>query len=90
MPKLPHYYTGTGDLCSALILGWSLKHPKDIQLACEKAISGIRAVIQNTSKFQETTTNPIALKHPELRLIQSKNEIENPKITLHATSIPIN
>eukprot|EP00012_Vannella_robusta_P002462 CAMPEP_0206184632 /NCGR_PEP_ID=MMETSP0166-20121206/1336_1 /ASSEMBLY_ACC=CAM_ASM_000260 /TAXON_ID=95228 /ORGANISM="Vannella robusta, Strain DIVA3 518/3/11/1/6" /LENGTH=123 /DNA_ID=CAMNT_0053599689 /DNA_START=128 /DNA_END=496 /DNA_ORIENTATION=- len=31
MPALPHYYTGTGDLFGALLLGWSLKHPTDLK-----------------------------------------------------------
>ena len=87
MPKLPHYYTGTGDLCSSLILAWSLKHPSNLTLACEKAVAAVRAVILKTAEYQNTTSNPIYKQHPELRLIQSRDQLEHPTITLKATPI---
>ena len=85
MPALPHYYTGTGDLFGALLLGWSLKHPTDLKLVCEKAVSGIRSVILNTAKHYKHST----ATHPELRIIQSRTEIENPTISLTAKNLPL-
>lgn len=84
MPKLPHYYTGTGDLFGALLLGWSIKHPDDLKKVCEKAVAGIRAVILNTAAYQETLNASDSRKnHPELRIIQSRQEIEHPIVSLY-------
>lgn len=90
VPSLSYYFTGTGDLFGALLVGWSLKHPDNLALVCEKAVAGIRAVILNTiaSVQQSTETSPIGVRRcSELRLIQSRKEIENPVIEFRAVSL---
>lgn len=50
MPKLPEdkgAYTGTGDLFSSLLLGWSIK-ADTFQIACEKAVATLQAVLTRT------------------------------------------
>jgi len=90
MPSLPYYFTGTGDLFGSLLVGWSLKHPDNLALVCEKAVAGIRGVMLNTISAvrQSTETSPIGVRRAsELRLIQSRNEIENPVIEFHSVSL---
>lgn len=84
VPKIDRYFTGTGDLfacntsilqvlISALVTGWSARGDSLI-VACEKAVNSLQAVLQRT--FQENSK--------ELRLIQSKEDICNPKISIEA------
>ena len=87
MPSLPHYYTGTGDLFGSLLLGWTLRHPDQLSLACEKAVAGIRSVILNTAAHQQCQEATGVNRHSELRIIQSRQDLESPQIELRA--IPI-
>lgn len=80
--KVPRYersspFTGTGDLFSALMIGW-ISQGYDLVTACEKTVNSIQSVISNTIKNQKST---------ELQLIQSKKEIENPSIIFKAEII---
>ena len=70
--KIPGYYTGTGDLFSALVLGWTFHHPKQFILAVQKALGTMKQVLQRTC----SEAGPSA----ELRLIQSRNDILNPRM----------
>ncbi|GBF93943.1 pyridoxal kinase [Raphidocelis subcapitata] len=49
IPKLDAYFTGTGDLLSALLLAWCARHPADLALAVEKAVAGLQAVLRVTA-----------------------------------------
>ncbi|KAH9306547.1 hypothetical protein KI387_010951, partial [Taxus chinensis] len=42
MPKIPAYFTGTGDLMTALLLGWSNKYPEELWKASELAVSSLQ------------------------------------------------
>ena len=83
-PLLPGHYTGTGDLIAALILGHTANPPYEMKHVLEKVISTMQAVIQRTMEAN-TTTNTVA--STELKLIQSKQDIENPIISFTAYKI---
>jgi pyridoxal/pyridoxine/pyridoxamine kinase len=42
IPKIPAYFTGTGDLTTALLLGWSNKYPDNLERAAELAVSSLQ------------------------------------------------
>ncbi|XP_044505394.1 pyridoxal kinase isoform X2 [Mangifera indica] len=42
IPKIPAYFTGTGDLMTALLLGWSNKYPDNLDKAAELAVSSLQ------------------------------------------------
>jgi len=88
-PILPGSYTGTGDLCAALILAWTEEHPNDLALAMEKVIGTMHAVIQRTAKAsilnEDKKMDSVA--SIELKLIQSKKDIENPERTFKAKKV---
>nr|CAB3462542.1 unnamed protein product [Digitaria exilis] len=42
IPKIPAYFTGTGDLTTALLLGWSNKYPDNLETAAELAVSSLQ------------------------------------------------
>ncbi|RVW24929.1 Pyridoxal kinase [Vitis vinifera] len=53
MPKIPAYFTGTGDLMTALLLGWSnvmllnsIKYPDNLNKAAELAVSSLQVVCE--------------------------------------------
>jgi len=72
-------YTGTGDLCTALLLAWTTEHPENLGLVLEKVVGTMYAVIERTHK---NSGNTVASK--ELRLIESKKDIECPPIIFRA------
>ena len=85
-PLIPGHYTGTGDLCAALLLGHTTLHPNDLKGAMEKVISTMHAVIQRTMEAsQQDGTGSIAAR--ELKLIQSKTDIEHPPMLFNAYPI---
>lgn len=81
-PLLPGRYTGTGDLCAALLLGHSARSPMDLPAAMEHVANTMFAVIQRT---HQCSGDSIASR--ELRLVQSKADIENPPSSLKAYRI---
>ncbi len=94
-PKLNGRFTGTGDLTAALILAHCAptdenKNKSQLKLrnACEKAMATIQAVLKCTVDYagEETTDatlSPAArVRKSELRLIQSKVNIESPLCSL--------
>ncbi|KAJ8567425.1 hypothetical protein K7X08_019633 [Anisodus acutangulus] len=48
IPKIPAYFTGTGDLMTALLLGWSNKYPNHLDKAAELAVSSVQALLLRT------------------------------------------
>lgn len=81
LPKLHSYFTGTGDLMTALLLGWSHKFPDDLDKAAELAVNSLQAVLKNTiADYGEAGTKP-KTKQLELRLIQSVKALQSPEIT---------
>ncbi|XP_057522153.1 pyridoxal kinase-like isoform X2 [Amaranthus tricolor] len=51
IPKIPSYFTGTGDLTTALLLGWSNKYPDNLARAAELAVSSLQ--IQAEASLKE-------------------------------------
>ncbi|XP_048767181.1 pyridoxal kinase-like isoform X2 [Ostrea edulis] len=78
--KIPAIFVGTGDLFAACLLAW-LEKDKNLKVAFEKTISTLQCVIKRTLDRARVLTgdgnNPTPAQM-ELRLVQSKAEIENP------------
>jgi pyridoxine kinase len=84
VPKIEGYFTGTGDLFSALLLGWIDRYPGDLQSALEHAVGGLQAVLKETvrciphSSDEEYTAT--WWKGRDLRLIESQDKLIVPNI----------
>ncbi|KAG0598656.1 hypothetical protein M758_12G091300 [Ceratodon purpureus] len=86
--KLNSYFTGPGDLMTALLLGWSQKFPDDLEKATELAVSSLQAVLRNTIAGHKAGTSPEPQsKQLELRLIQSANDIRSPATKFFAQKL---
>ncbi|GJP31177.1 hypothetical protein CLOM_g9837 [Closterium sp. NIES-68] len=91
VPKIPKYFTGTGDLMTALLLGWSHKFPRDLARAAELAIASLQAVLART--LDDYSLSPIETSFSsnsmrlELKLVQSRDDIINPPVVLRAQEI---
>lgn len=81
-PKIPGSFTGTGDVTASLLLGHLESHPDDLPLVMEKVINTMYLLIQRTHQAKGKT-----VRSKELRLIQSKDIIENPPSTFKATPL---
>lgn len=81
--RLPGHFTGTGDLFAALFLAWSHTYPSQPHTAVERATATLQAVVRRTSAAMAVATKAghSPSKASELRLIQSKAEIEAPDTT---------
>ncbi|XP_063049181.1 pyridoxal (pyridoxine, vitamin B6) kinase a [Engraulis encrasicolus] len=89
IPREDAVFVGTGDLFAALLLAWTHTHPEDLKTACEKTVSTMQHVIKRTMEHAHSVCaggRPGAAEL-ELRMIQSKNDIEQPDITIRAQSI---
>lgn len=79
-PLIPERFTGTGDLCAALLLAWTAKldpnngDAVNLGLVLEKVVGTMYSIIKRTYLSKKDN---IASK--ELKLIQSKKDIEEPK-----------
>ncbi|XP_072979885.1 pyridoxal kinase [Typha angustifolia] len=84
IPKIPAYFTGTGDLMTALLLGWSNKYPENLERASELAVSSLQALLQRTlADYKKAGFDP-KTSSLEIRLIQSQDDIQNPVIRFKA------
>ena len=70
---IPGSFTGTGDLTASLFLAHLARDPANLPGIMEKVINTMYAVILRTH-----ATSGISAMSRELKLIQSKNDIENP------------
>jgi pyridoxine kinase len=61
IPRRQVYFSGTGDLFTALLLAWLHRHPLDLKAAMEKVVASIQAVLERTSASQTTRTQLIML-----------------------------
>lgn len=84
IPKIPAYFTGTGDLMTALLLGWSNKHPDNLEKAAELAVSSVQALLQRTLDDYKSAGHDPKSSSLEIRLIQSQDDIRSPQITFKA------
>ncbi|KAK2570793.1 Pyridoxal kinase [Acropora cervicornis] len=90
VPKLDAVFTGTGDLFASVLLAWLYRHPNDLALACEATVSTVQAVLRRTLAHAQRLAgdgNRPTAAQIELRLIQSLDEIRNPKIAFKAQSV---
>lgn len=79
-PILPGRFTGTGDLCAALLLGWTARESYNLPVVMQKVISTMYCVIKSTWE----QSKDLNIKNNELRLIQSKKVIEDPPTLFEA------
>uniref|UniRef100_A0A8I3P3Y0 Pyridoxal kinase n=1 Tax=Canis lupus familiaris TaxID=9615 RepID=A0A8I3P3Y0_CANLF len=88
MHKVDAVFVGTGDLFAAMLLAWTHKHPNNLKVACEKTVSAMHHVLQRTIKCAKAQAAGGLKPSPaqlELRIVQSKKDIENPEIVVQAT-----
>uniref|UniRef100_A0A672HW02 Pyridoxal kinase n=1 Tax=Salarias fasciatus TaxID=181472 RepID=A0A672HW02_SALFA len=91
VPKVDAVFVGTGDLFAAMLLAWTHHYPNDLKTACEKTFSVMHHVIQRTISYAHDLAGPGRRPSPpqlELRMVQSKADIEDPAIVTEATVIP--
>ncbi|XP_034042473.1 pyridoxal kinase-like [Thalassophryne amazonica] len=87
IPRVDAVFVGTGDLFAAMLLAWTQLHPNDLKTACEKTVSVIQHVIKRTMTYANKVAGPGNVPSPaqlELRMVQSKADIENPVIIVKA------
>jgi pyridoxine kinase len=85
-PILPGQYTGTGDLCAALLLAHTSEYAgADDGVAMERVINTMYAILERTTNHaaaagRTATMATTSVQARELKLIQSKDIIENPPL----------
>ncbi|CAL9189922.1 unnamed protein product [Musa hybrid cultivar] len=84
IPKIPAYFTGTGDLMTALLLGWSNKYPDNLEKASELAVSSLQALLHRTLEDYKAVGFDPQSSSLEIRLIQSQDDIRNPEVKFKA------
>ncbi|EPS61548.1 hypothetical protein M569_13249, partial [Genlisea aurea] len=84
IPKIPAYFTGTGDLMTALLLGWSNKYPNNLEKAAELSVSSLQAVLGRTLDDYKKTGHDCRSSSLEIRLVQSVEDIRNPEVKYKA------
>ncbi len=100
IPRVPAAFVGTGDLFTALCTAWLHRGSGDggggggngLADMLEKTIATMQAVLRRTLTYAEAAAKRTGRDNPhpsqmELRLIQSKGEIENPKVVIRAEKI---
>ncbi|XP_021076766.1 pyridoxal kinase-like [Mus pahari] len=88
MYKVDAVFVGTGDLFTAMLLAWTHKHPDNLKVACEKTVSAMQHVLQRNSRCVKADAGEGQKPSPaqlELRMVQSKRDIEDPEIVVQAT-----
>lgn len=101
-PKFPGHFTGTGDVCAALFLGWTAdkEDSNDNNLACslEKLAGAMNAIVERTAHFSakkkqsnsSSSLEDALMSAPELQLVQSRDDILHPPRTFHALKVSTN
>lgn len=92
IPKLPAYFTGTGDLLAALLLAWLHRYPDNVALAIETAVAGLQGVLQATAaacgpSAMSTGRSASVFAARELMLVQNQQHIVEPRIEIRAESL---
>ncbi|XP_055352635.1 pyridoxal kinase-like isoform X2 [Paramacrobiotus metropolitanus] len=82
-------FNGTGDLFAAVFLAWHTKSDGNLQHSLEATVSTLQAVIRRTlanlSKINHQGI--LSPKDLELRLVQSRSDIEHPVICVNAVEL---
>lgn len=87
MRKVDAVFVGTGDLFAAMLLAWTHKHPDNLKVACEKTVSAMQHVLQRTIRCAKAEAGEGQKPSPaqlELRMVQSRKDIEDPEIVVQA------
>ncbi|KAI7837973.1 hypothetical protein COHA_008276 [Chlorella ohadii] len=85
VPRVHAYFTGTGDLFTALLLGWLHKRPGELKAALEAAVAGLQVVLRDTvdkcgaAAAAEERTAAVSSAR-ELRLVQNAAGILSPPL----------
>lgn len=87
-PKVDAHFTGTGDLFAALFLAWFSMTDFDLKLTLENVICSLQAIIQRTYTHAiELPGGLTSVANKELRIIESRNDLIKPNITIHCEAI---
>jgi pyridoxine kinase len=86
VPRVDAYFTGTGDLFSALLCGWLHKYPHNLKEALEHTIAALQAVLVDTvahcgEEAVSKRRDAEVCRARELRLIQNAAAIRDPTVT---------
>ncbi len=73
-------FTGSGDLAAALTLAWRGFEPRDLRKALTNVMATISAVLQRTLRDSDANNSNTFAPLPELRLIQSRDDILSPPV----------
>lgn len=87
IPQLPASFTGTGDLFAACFLAWMSKSKGDLVVASEKTVATLQDVLKRTYRDAQERAghgNKPTAAEMELKIIQSRCDIENPKTPFKA------
>ncbi|KAL1461334.1 hypothetical protein WDU94_013240 [Cyamophila willieti] len=89
IPKLDAIFTGTGDLFASLFLAWFTLTDHNVKETIERTIGTMQSVLERTSSSfpGKDSSAKLSSKERELKLIQSKCDIENPKVKIQAKPI---
>lgn len=82
VPRIDAQFSGTGDLFTAVLVGWLTKSSNNLRVSVEKTVSTIQAVLKKTFRHAQNMHQEPEIRYRsdelELRLVQSKDEIEEP------------
>lgn len=75
--------TGTGDMLSALLLGWRTVYPHQLVECVKRAVGGVQAAIAHSAALQSDNQAPARSdaemwKRRELQVVQAQDEILEP------------
>lgn len=89
IPSLDAHFTGTGDLFAALLLAWHHRYPHDLKQAMQKVLGSMRAILQRTFLYGSKKENKHlpSVERLELKLIQSRKDIEEPPLTIQVDEL---
>lgn len=94
IPRIKGYFTGTGDLFSALLLGWIDRYPEDLQSALEHAVGGVQGVLEETvrriphvSLGEQEEYSATWWRSRDLRLVESQEKLIHPDIQHTCTEL---
>ncbi|XP_078486048.1 pyridoxal kinase-like [Ciona intestinalis] len=90
MPMIDAAFVGSGDLFAALLLAWTHRFPDNLKLALEKVISTMQRILVRTlncAKGEIEDGKKPNFKNLELRLVQSKRDIESPEMCVEAVTL---
>lgn len=87
IPKIDGRFVGTGDLTTALLMAWLHRTNNDLAASCSKTMSSLKCVLDRTFKSAQESGQGLNAKTLELKLIQSKKDIEDPPDLIRAETI---